>query len=87
MEVGAYQHGRYTWNAGTFDAPPGCSDPCSVGWPITFPAAPGVLATINDTNNSGATWIRHHEVTRAALNWRWDSSNSEKVHWVAFTEN
>jgi hypothetical protein len=87
MEPGTYEHGQFSWQAGTFNAPPGCSNPCTMSWPIPFSSAPYVLATVHDTNNAGATYIRHHQVTRTEYNWRWDSSNSERIHWLAVVKN
>lgn len=87
MEPGEYEHGRYTWTAGTFDTV-GCAATCTRPWPgAGFDSAPGVLMTINEVNNSGATWVRLHTVKRDEITFRSDSAAMEVLNWVAFEDN
>ena len=86
MEPGEYIHGRYRWLAGTWDDTLGC-DPCTRSFPSGgFSAAPGVVLTIHDTDNSGPTWIRHHTITNTEATFRRSNGNGEVTHFLAFEE-
>ncbi|MBK8939207.1 MAG: hypothetical protein IPM79_16665 [Polyangiaceae bacterium] len=82
MEAGSYSYGPVSWRAGT-TTPGACSASCSLSLGAPMPAAPGAVLTINDTNNSGATWIRILNSTKNQLTYRMDSQ-TELVHYVVF---
>jgi hypothetical protein len=86
MDPGEYSYGPYRWRAGVITPPGNCTNPCSYTFNPAFPTSPNVLLTINDTNNSGSTWIRHFDITRDLLQYRMDSAATERVHYVAFYE-
>ena len=83
MEPGTYRRGRFRWVAGTL-TPTSCSDPCNFTFPTPFSSAPGMLLTIQDTDNNGPTWIRTSKTTPTGFSFRWDSTAGERVHYVAF---
>jgi hypothetical protein len=85
MDAGDYSYGRYQWRAGT-TSPAGCSNPCTMDFSPAFESAPIVVATINDTNNSGPIWVRHYKVSRSQYQYRIENGNAEVLHWVAITE-
>jgi hypothetical protein len=85
MEPGDYQHGRFKWKAGKVSTNNGCSTPCTYDFPSQFSMAPGMLFTIHDTNNSGATWVRSLRITPAQVQFRMDAT-TEDVFYVAFEE-
>ena len=47
--------------------------------------SPGLVLTIHDTNNSGASWVRNKRLTPAQIQFRMNSA-TEDVSYVAFEE-
>jgi hypothetical protein len=87
MEPGNYTHGRYQWRAGVFELNNSCTTTCNnIPWPGgPFATTPGVILTINDINNSGASWSRLLRVAKDTLSFRLTGSTStERVFFVAF---
>jgi hypothetical protein len=84
MEPGEYTHGGVEWQAGVFEANNSCSVPCVIPFPTPYANAPGFMGTVNDVNNSGATWLRQRRMTPTQAELRLDSS-TERIHWVTFS--
>ncbi|MEM6574559.1 MAG: H-type lectin domain-containing protein [Pseudomonadota bacterium] len=85
MEAGDYNHGRYTWRAGTH-VPGGCTNPCSVTFGSDLSGTPTVLLQINDVDNSGPTWARVLNASAGGFDYRLESAAAELVHWLAVVE-
>ncbi|MBU6318003.1 MAG: hypothetical protein KGR47_15920, partial [Acidobacteria bacterium] len=85
MEQGAYDRGPWKWRAGLINTGNVCSSSCTFTWPTPFTRAPGVITTIHEPNNSGASWIRHRKVTNTSFQYRMNAA-SEFVQYVAFEE-
>jgi hypothetical protein len=81
---GDYVHGNLRWRAGAIATPGNCTDPCTFNFNPPLPQTPGVVATLYDTNNSGAIWIRNSNVSTSQYQWRMDSPSTEVVHYAAF---
>ncbi len=93
MEPGLYQSGRFRWVAGAFEVGNACSNPCTFDFPAeaAFSTAPGVLLTVNDTDNSGAYAARLYSVTPTSVSFRTFNGGgavaaTERVYYVAFEE-
>lgn len=84
MEPGVYNHGRYTWRAGFIDTNNSCA-PCTYTFAPPFSTNPGVLLTINETNNSGAVYSRLHYVTPSSVRFYLDLA-TERVFYLAWEE-
>jgi hypothetical protein len=88
MEPGTYTYGRYTWLAGTYDNN-GCSDNCSLTFPSAFPLHPGVILTVYDTNDSGATYVRLKDLKNDRFSLRVEAGGTggtEKINYLVFNE-
>ncbi|GEM_PF-1779556 len=84
---GEYDYGRYHFNAGVFTLNNSCSpawNNCAMTLPSgMFTSAPAIVATIHDTDNNGASWIRHRDITPTQWNAHLNTS-TEAVHYVAW---
>ncbi len=84
---GEYNHGRYHFNAGVITLNNSCTggfSNCQMALPAgVFTSAPSIVATIHDTNNSGASWVRHREITPTQWTARFNTS-TEAIHYVAW---
>ena len=81
---GDYNHGNLHWRAGAITTPLNCTDPCTFNFNPALPQTPGVVSTLYDTNNSGAIWVRHSNITASQYQWRMDNPTTEIVEYVAF---
>ena len=86
MEPGDYQHGRFRWKAGRVQTNNGCTDPCTFDFPTPLSMAPGMLLTVHDINNNGASWVRSKRLTSTQIQFRMNSS-TEDMSFVAFEED
>jgi hypothetical protein len=86
MDPGEYEHGSLRWWAGVWNVNNSCSN-CTFAFPTPLDGLqPGVLMTLNDVNNSGATWLRITGLTDSQVSFRTGASGNttEKMHYVVF---
>jgi hypothetical protein len=84
FQPGDYSYGNLRWRAGIINTPGNCTDPCTFNFNPPLPATPGVLSTLYDTDNNGASWIRHSNVSTTQFQWRMNTAATEIVEYVAF---
>ncbi|MCO4773187.1 MAG: hypothetical protein KDA24_24350 [Deltaproteobacteria bacterium] len=83
MDAGEYNAGGFHWFAGV-QAVPGCSSACSFSLPTgMFTDSVHGVMTINDTNNNGASWVRHREMSDASVTVRMNSG-TENLHYMVW---
>ncbi len=84
MDPGEYTAGRWHWYAGVAATGSGCSSNCSWSLPANmFTDSVHGVFTVNDTNNSGASYVRQRYMAPDQVNVYMNSS-TENVHYVVW---
>ncbi|MFT4621959.1 MAG: hypothetical protein ACI8PZ_000611 [Myxococcota bacterium] len=81
MEPGLYRYGPYTWEVGQF-ADPDNGD--FLPFETDFGGIPGVVFTVQDTDNSGAVSTRTHGLSSEGATLYLNSDASEFLNYIAF---
>jgi len=84
MEPGEYTYGNWHWYAGVYATGNSCSSSCTWSLPSNmFTDAVNAVMSINDTNNSGASYIRHRALAADEVTVRMNNS-AENIHYVVW---
>lgn len=87
LDAGEYNYGRYHFQAGVWALNNSCTggtSACAVQLPPgMFRDSVGLIATVNDTNNSGASYVRARHLGNEDLA-LYLNANTENVHYIAF---
>lgn len=84
MDPGEYTYGNWHWYADVFNAANSCSSSCTWSLPSgMFTDAVNAVMTINDTNNNGASYIRHRALSSSSVTARMNS-NTENIHYLVW---
>ncbi len=82
FEPGEYTVGRYHFYVGT-TAP--ASNNRTFSWPTSFENTPNGVLTIHDTNNSGASYVRWHEIGETSGRF-YVNTTSEVLNYMVFED-
>ena len=84
MDPGEYTYGNWHWYADVYATGNNCSGSCTWSLPASmFTDAVNAVMTINDTNNNGASYIRHRALAADTVTARMNSS-SENIHYLVW---
>ena len=84
MDPGEYTYGNQHWYAGVYATGNSCSSTCTWSLPSgMFVDAVNAVMTVNDTNNSGASWVRHRALAPDEVSAQMNST-AENIHYVVW---
>lgn len=84
MDAGEYTYGNWHFYADVFANSSNCSSSCTWSLPQgMFTDAVNAVMTVNDTNNNGATYIRHRALAPDTVTARMNGA-SENIHYVVW---